>query len=508
MSSFDAQQQRIDRQKAIAQSLRDSGNFTNADINRVASGGLAVPISPFAAVAKLLQSGVGAYGGYKAGKEQDALNEQKDAAQQAQAAGLMDQIAGKSQMAVPVDQSAAPIGATTNFDSGSGTPVPQQPSQAGAAPVEQNQKRAALAAVLSGANPSDVISMLQGPAISQFLPKPNYTLKEGETRFNGADDSPISTGLDKTYKPTPDDKSLVNIVDKAAPGGYRSIKRMDFKEGTDQLYQKPDKPDPFQVTDDQHSKNAIMAQAIYNLEQPPLPLGTRNPNNLDIMSQVTDIGNAKGKPYLAAEYPARAKALAAFASGKQGDSVRSFNAVMDHTEKVREAAEALQNGKVPALNKIGNWFNTEILGKGDLPALEILKANVGAEITKAIATTPGAEAERQAALKAVSDASTPEQFNKALDKVQSLGAGQLSALQRQYVDATGLDEDRFQHKLSPASVRALTAQKQYEDQQDAAANTAASLPPAARAQLKEGFQTKFGNGQIWTLRNGQPVQVK
>lgn len=36
---------------------------------------------------------------------------------------------------------------------------------------------------------------------------------------------------------------------------------------------------------------------------------------------------------------------------------------------------------------------------------------------------------------------------------------------------------------------------------------AAALPPAARAQLRNGQITTFGNGQRWTLRNGQPVKV-
>lgn len=35
-----------------------------------------------------------------------------------------------------------------------------------------------------------------------------------------------------------------------------------------------------------------------------------------------------------------------------------------------------------------------------------------------------------------------------------------------------------------------------------------SLPPAARARLKEGQVTTFGNGQRWTLQGGHPVQVQ
>jgi hypothetical protein len=40
------------------------------------------------------------------------------------------------------------------------------------------------------------------------------------------------------------------------------------------------------------------------------------------------------------------------------------------------------------------------------------------------------------------------------------------------------------------------------------ATPAASLPPAARAALKEGQNVTFGNGQTWTLRNGQPVRLR
>lgn len=37
---------------------------------------------------------------------------------------------------------------------------------------------------------------------------------------------------------------------------------------------------------------------------------------------------------------------------------------------------------------------------------------------------------------------------------------------------------------------------------------AAALPQAARARLREGTVTTFGNGQRWTLQGGQPVQVQ
>ena len=41
-----------------------------------------------------------------------------------------------------------------------------------------------------------------------------------------------------------------------------------------------------------------------------------------------------------------------------------------------------------------------------------------------------------------------------------------------------------------------------------AAQPAVALPPAAVSRLKDGVVTTFTNGQQWTLRNGQPVQVR
>jgi hypothetical protein len=41
-----------------------------------------------------------------------------------------------------------------------------------------------------------------------------------------------------------------------------------------------------------------------------------------------------------------------------------------------------------------------------------------------------------------------------------------------------------------------------------AAPPASGLPPQAVAQLKEGVETAFRNGQVWTLKDGQPVKVR
>ena len=44
--------------------------------------------------------------------------------------------------------------------------------------------------------------------------------------------------------------------------------------------------------------------------------------------------------------------------------------------------------------------------------------------------------------------------------------------------------------------------------QQSAKTDAVKLPPQAVSKLKENVSTTFGNGQVWTLQNGQPVRVK
>lgn len=37
---------------------------------------------------------------------------------------------------------------------------------------------------------------------------------------------------------------------------------------------------------------------------------------------------------------------------------------------------------------------------------------------------------------------------------------------------------------------------------------APALPPAARSRLRADSETRFNNGQVWTLRNGRPVFLR
>lgn len=61
--------------------------------------------------------------------------------------------------------------------------------------------------------------------------------------------------------------------------------------------------------------------------------------------------------------------------------------------------------------------------------------------------------------------------------------------------------------LETGSARAVPGNKTPSTAPVASSN-ASGLPPAAAARLREGTNTAFANGQVWTLKGGVPTQVK
>lgn len=107
--------------------------------------------------------------------------------------------------------------------------------------------------------------------------------------------------------------------------------------------------------------------------------------------------------------------------------------------------------------------------------------------------------------------------NLSFDELQKMRAssptgGALGAVSDTEIRLLGSTVASLDIGQSPAQLRANLAKiKQHYSAWKKAASGApdgGGLPPQARAQLKPGHNTTFANGQTWTLRNGQPVQVK
>lgn len=181
-----------------------------------------------------------------------------------------------------------------------------------------------------------------------------------------------------------------------------------------------------------------MAQAIANGQLPPLTgAALIRPGGRAIMSEVMGI-NPK---YEAQQYGLGFATEKAFTSGKNGNTIRSFNTAIDHLGTLGELADALNNGDVQLVNRIGNYIATQT-GNPAPNNFEAAKQIVGDEIVKAIVGAGGGVGDREKAQAAISGASSPEQLKGVIDTYKKLMGGQLHGLYQQYTSGGGKKDFR------------------------------------------------------------------
>jgi hypothetical protein len=96
------------------------------------------------------------------------------------------------------------------------------------------------------------------------------------------------------------------------------------------------------------------------------------------------------------------------------------------------------------------------------------------------------------------------------EQIQAKGKKLVSLLRAAQIKAGRSAPPALQEAIDVAEAQMAGAKTatQPAARAPASAPAAAGLPAQARAQIKADHITTFANGQRWTLRNGQPVQVK
>lgn len=141
------------------------------------------------------------------------------------------------------------------------------------------------------------------------------------------------------------------------------------------------------------------------------------------------------------EYNTRYNAINKFATGQQGNTVRSLNVAIDHMDTARALGDALKNGNVPLFNAAANEFAKQT-GKPAPTNFEAVKEIVADEVVKGVIGGAGALEDRRAAAEKIRSASSPAQLNGVLDSWTKLLAGQVSGLEKQYEGSTGRKDFR------------------------------------------------------------------
>jgi hypothetical protein len=186
-----------------------------------------------------------------------------------------------------------------------------------------------------------------------------------------------------------------------------------------------------------------------------------------------------GHPYDATSFAGKQRAVNAFATGREGQSTRSLNVAISHLEVLKQLGENLDNTKSQTFNALANLVSTEF-GYDAPTSFNAVKQIVAAEIMKSIVPTGGGVHERAELAKTANDASSPEQLRGVIRSFESLLAGQMKGLRKQYEDTTGLKD--FDRRFTPETLRALKGSENVQ-------------PPERRDSVR---QYLFGQGEKLT----------
>lgn len=326
------------------------------------------------------------------------------------------------------------------------------------------------AGLKAGFNPGDIGMIAQSMAPQYYARlqamvkgMEPYTLAPGAMRVNPMEQGPSGGGITQNTNAPPESKlgqitALTNARDQARAAGNEALAnqldaainevsgavsqdRMQQMLGIAKenlgLHRESIEGNPQDIEN--------TAAAIANYQMAPLSgFGLRSPGGQRVMARVMEMN----PNYNAQEYTTSQKAYSDFATGKNGNIVRSQSVALDHLATLGGLVGALNNGDVQAVNRLGNVVAAQT-GKTAPTNFDAAKSIVGDEIVKAIVGAGGGVSDRQE-MKAILDkANSPQQLAGVIQTYQKLLAGQLGGLQRQYEQATHRQD--FSRLLSPAA---------------------------------------------------------
>ena len=159
-----------------------------------------------------------------------------------------------------------------------------------------------------------------------------------------------------------------------------------------------------------------------------------------------------------------------FTSGQTAKTLNGLNTAISHMDQLDQAATALQNGDVRALNKSANFFKTQF-GSNATTNFSVVKNFAAGEVAKAVLPGGGGEHEREEIAEAINSSSSPEQLHSAIQTWRNLLAGKTEALRNQWDVGTNGTQGEFDKFLLPATKKALGM-----------GSTSATSPPTQNAK--------------------------
>lgn len=159
---------------------------------------------------------------------------------------------------------------------------------------------------------------------------------------------------------------------------------------------------------------------------PPTGFAATRPMAASLMQRVSQIN----PNYDATDYAAKLKASKDFTTGTQGNALRSFAVAGQHLDQLGTLVDALNNGNMQIVNKVGNVI-AEQTGSTAPTNFDAAKDIVSKEVVKAIVAGGGGQAERQELSNLMDKAKSPAQLKGVITQYRNLMGAQHDALLQQ-----------------------------------------------------------------------------
>jgi hypothetical protein len=121
----------------------------------------------------------------------------------------------------------------------------------------------------------------------------------------------------------------------------------------------------------------------------------------------------------------------AFTSGPEAKNLTAFNTAIEHANQLSKATDALDNGDLPTLNKIGNAVGYQF-GSDKMTNFNVIKNALSGEISKVFKGGQATDAEIKEVQGPFSAANSPKQLKGAIDNAIKLMNSKRDALKQQY----------------------------------------------------------------------------
>ena len=136
-----------------------------------------------------------------------------------------------------------------------------------------------------------------------------------------------------------------------------------------------------------------------------------------------------------ANYDVEKGVLKDFTSGKSADSLTAFNTAIDHAKQLSQATDALNNGNVVQLNKLGNALGYQF-GSDRTTNFNVIKNALSGEISKVFKGGGATDAEIEAVQGPFNAANSPAQLKGAINNAISLMNSKRDALKQRFASGT------------------------------------------------------------------------